>query len=136
MVWGIHIISEKPVNIPKYIFLSMLISILTFFVRWLPIYFGVHMIINIILTISIMVIIKIPLIKSINSTLLVYFILSLSEFLNIVILDLLNINMNIEFSNPFIKCLSGMPSLIILLIFIIILNYFLKTKGGMDNVPN
>lgn len=130
LILGIHVISKKSINIPKYVISSALVSLMTFFVRWFPIYFGVHMIINIILTISVMVVIKIPIIKSIYSTLLVYFLLSVGEFLNMIILNLLNIDTSIEFSNPLIKCLSGTPSLIILLISIIIINYLLKMKKG------
>lgn len=136
LILGIHVISRKSINIPKYIFSSVLLSLASFFVRWLPIYFGVHMIINIILTISIMVVIGIPVIKSIYSTLLIYFLFALGEFLNIIILNLLNINTNIEFLNPLIKCLLGTPSLIILLISIIIFNYLLKMKEGTKNVSN
>lgn len=136
MMWGIYIISKKSINILKFILSCMLTSIVIFFVRWLPIEFGVHMLINIVLTISIAISIGISLVKSIYSTLLVYFIFSLSEFLNIVILDLLNIDTNIEFSNPLIKCLSGTPSLIIVLLFIIIINYLLKTNEGRKDVSN
>jgi hypothetical protein len=136
LIWGIHVISRKSINILKYILLSILAAIITFFVRWLPIYFGVHIIINIILTISIMVIIKIPLIKAIYSTFLIYFILSLGEFLNMIILSLLNINTSIEFLNPFIKCIYCLPSLIFLSLFIIIINYLLKMKEGIKNVSN
>ncbi|WP_297420195.1 hypothetical protein [Clostridium sp.] len=136
MVWGIHVISRKSIDILKYIFSSVILSILTFFVRWLPIYFGVHMIINMILIISIMVIIRIPIIKSIYSTLLVYFLLTLGEFLNMIMLNLLNIDTSIEFSNPLIKCLVGTPSLIILLLSIIIFNYLLNMKEGTKNVSN
>lgn len=136
LILGIHVISRKSINIPKYIFSSVLLSLISFFVRWLPIYFGVHMIINIILTISIMIVIGIPVIKSIYSTLLIYFLFALGEFLNIIILNLLNIDTSIEFSNPLIKCLLGTPSLIILLISIIIFNYLLKMKEGTKNVSN
>ena len=78
------------------------------------------MIINIILTISIMAIAGIPIIKSIYSSLLLYFVLSLGEFFNIILLSTLNINTNSEFFNPLMKCLLGSPSLIILLLFVII----------------
>lgn len=113
-----------------------ILSIFIFFVRLLPIYFGVHMIINIILTISIMAITGIPIIKSIYSTLFVYSILSLGEFLNMILLNLLNINTSSEFSNPFMKCLLGIPSLIILLVFIIIFNYVSKRREEINNVYN
>jgi len=136
LIFGIHVITKKSIDIPKYILSSALLSLLIFFVRRLPIYFGVHMIINIILTIIIMTSIKIPIIKSIYSTLLVYFLLSLGEFFNMIILDLLNIDTSIEFSNPFIKCLAGIPSLIILLLSILILKYLLRMKEGIKNVYN
>lgn len=136
LICGIHVLSRKYLNVLKYILSSIVLAILIFFVRWLPIYFGVHMIINIILTISIMVIISIPLIKAIYSTILMFFILSLSEFLNMIILRLLNINTDINISSPFIKCIYGIPSLIFLLLFIIIMNYLLKMKEGIKDVSN
>lgn len=136
LIWGIHVVSKKSINIPKFIISSIALSILTFFVRWLPIYFGVHMIINQILITSIMVIIDIPIIKSIYSTLLMLFILTLGEFLNVGLLNLLNINTSIEFINPLKKCLYWSPSLIFVLLFIIIVNYLLKAKKGIKNVSN
>lgn len=133
MIWGIHIISRRSIDMIKYVFSSIIVSILTFFVRWLPIYFGVHIMINIILIISIMAIIKIPIIKAIYSTLLIFLMLSLSEFLNTLIFKLLNININIQFLNPYKKCLYCLPSLIFLLLFIIIINYLLKMKKELKN---
>lgn len=129
MVWGIYVISRKSIDMPKYIFSSIILSISIFFVRWLPIYFGVHIMINMILIISIMAIMEIPIIKAIYSTLLMFFTLSLSEFLNILMLNLLNVNINIEFSNPYKKGLYILPSLVILLLFIIIMNCFWKRKS-------
>lgn len=134
LVGGIHIISRKSFDMPKYILSSVVIAILSFFVRWLPIYFGVHMMINIILIISIMNIIGVPVIKAIYSTLLITFMLSLSEFLNMIVLSLLNIN--IESLSPFIKCLFGVPSLIMMSLFIIIINWLQKRKEGIKDVFN
>lgn len=136
LIWGIHVLSKKSINMRKYIISSIILSIAVFFVRWLPIYFGVHMIINIILIISIMVVIGIDIMKSIYSTLLMFFILSLGEFLNMALLNLLNINTSIEFLNPYKKCMYWSPSLIFLLLFIIITNYLLKMKEGIKNVSN
>jgi len=134
LIGGIHIISRRSFNIPKYMVSSIVLAMLTFFVRWLPISFGVHMIINIILVISIMIIIEIPVIKAIYCTLIVFFILSLSEFLNMMVLNLLKIN--IESLSPFIKCLSGGPSLIIMSLIIIIIRWLLKRKEGIKYVSN
>lgn len=135
-IWGIHVISRRSFNILKGIFLSIILSIIIFFVRYLPIYLGVHMIINIILTISIIAITGVPIIKSIYSTLLLYFILSLGEFFNIAMLNFINVDINTQFLNPFIKCLYGMPSLIFLLLFIMMFNYVFKRKEDIKNVFN
>lgn len=134
MILGIYILSKKYFNILKVLFLSIILAVIAFSVRLLPIYFGVHMVINIVLTISIMAIIGIPIIKSIYSTLLVYLILSLCEFINIFILSLLNIDINSEALNPFTKLLYEAPSLVFLLLFILSFNYMLKKKKGVKNV--
>jgi len=134
LIWGIHVISRKSIDIQKYILSSILLATMIFFVRWLPIYFGVHMIINIILIISIMAIIGIQLIKAIYGTLLMFFVLSLSEFLNMIILQLLNINTSIESINLVIKDLYFSPSLIFLSVFIIVINYILKAEEGVKSV--
>ncbi|AKA69303.1 hypothetical protein [Clostridium scatologenes] len=136
LIWGIHVISRKPFNIPQYVLSSIIMSILIFFIRWLPIYFGVHMVLNIIFTIIIMFIIGIPLIKSIYSTLLMFFILSLSEFLNMLILNLLKIDISLQLLQPVKKCVLEIPSLAIISIFIVIIHYLLKTKEGIKYVSN
>lgn len=127
LIWGVHVLSRKHLNIGNYIFSSLILGILTFFVRWLPIYFGVHMIINIILMVSIMIIIGIPTIKAVCSTLIMFFILSLSEFINLLILNLLKIDISFKFLNPVMKCILCSPSLIGTLAFIIIV-YYLYNK--------
>ncbi|OOM73675.1 hypothetical protein CLPUN_44290 [Clostridium puniceum] len=135
LVYGIHILSKKSIDIKKYIFCSIVLSILTFFVRWLPIYFGVHTIIDIILTISMMFIIKITLMTSIYNTFVMYFLLSISEFINMGALRLLNINTSIDFYSPYQKCILGLPSLIIVFLFIIISKYISK-RGAIQDVYN
>lgn len=136
LIWGIYVICRKSLKILQYLFSSMVVAILTFFIRLLPIYNGVHIIINIIMIISIMAIIGIPLIKAIYSTLLIIFMLCLSEFLNIMILSSLNINTNINILDPLTKCVYGIPSLILLSLFIIIINKLLKMKEGIKYVSN
>lgn len=130
VILGITTIARKSLNIKKHILLSIMLGIIVFFTRDLPIYFGVHTIIIIILTTIVMVIIGLPIITSIYGTLFMYLILSLSEFLNIFILNLFNINTTIDIINfnPIKKCLLGIPSLIILFLVIIILRYILNKE--------
>ncbi|KAA8679333.1 hypothetical protein [Clostridium sp. HV4-5-A1G] len=135
VIWGIHIIAGRPLDIKKYIFLSFIVSMITFFVRDLPIYFGVHTIIIIILIIVLMVIIGIPLITSIYGTLFMFLMLSLSEFLNMLILKLFGINTNINSMEPIKKSLMGIPSLAILFLAVVIIRYLL-IKRRIKNVPD
>jgi hypothetical protein len=129
--WGIYVVTRELFNVKNYILSSIVMALLVFLVRELPIYFGVHMIINIIVAISFMVFINIPIVKAIYSTLLMFFILSISEFLNIILLGLLKIDVNNSFTNPVTKCTFTIPSLIFFILFIIVIDYYLKKKEGI-----
>lgn len=85
-----------------------------------------------------MIIAGIPIITSIYSTLIMSLILSLSEFLNIFVLNFFNIDTSIDIVNinPIKKCLLGIPSLIILFLVIIILHYILKRGEKIKNVSD
>lgn len=95
-----------------------------FIVRLLPIYFGIHNIINIILCISIMTIMGIPLIKSIKNTLTAFLVLQMSEFLNIVVFALFEIEI-LTCENMSLKILYELPTLI----FFIIVSLIFKYRG-------
>jgi hypothetical protein len=136
MIWGIYVVARKSINMKIYILSSIIMAIVSFFVRMLPIYFGVHTLIIVILTICTMVITGIPIVKAIYGALLMFLILSLSEFLNLAILDLLNINTNIQFTNSIIKSVFGIPSLIIICLFIMTIRYFIKRKEELKNVAD
>lgn len=135
-ICGINIVSRKYFGIIKNVILSVILSIFIFCVRLLPIFLGLHMIISIVLTISILAIAGIPIIKSIYSTLLLYFIHSLGDVINLRLIYLLNINTSIKFSNPFMKCLLYAPSLIILMLFVIAFYYLLKQREEISNIIN
>lgn len=128
LIWGIYELAKKSINIKVYILSSIIMGIATFFVRMLPIYFGLHTFIMVILIICVVAIIGIPIINAICGGFLMTSILYLSEYLNIAILNLFNINISIEFLNPIIKCIFGIPSLIITYLFIITIRYFMKVK--------
>ncbi|WP_341455812.1 hypothetical protein [Clostridium peptidivorans] len=132
MIWGIYVIAKTSINMKNYIFSSIIMVIVTFLVRMLPIYMGVHTFIIIFFTIGIMVIAGIPIIKAIYSVLLMFLILSLSEFLNMVILNLLNIDINIEVVNPITKSMLGIPSLTIACLLIITIRYFIASKEEIN----
>ncbi|CAI3200494.1 putative membrane protein (fragment) [Clostridium neonatale] len=63
-----------------------------------------------------------------------FLILSLSEFINIYVLGLMNIDFNTESINIFKKLLLGIPSLIIMVVFIFIIKLLLKKKARKEYV--
>lgn len=132
IIWGIYVITKTSINMKNYILSSIIVVITTYFTRMLPIYMGVHTFIIIFFTICIMATTGIPMVKSIYGVLLMFLIVSLSEFLNMVILNLLNINTNIEVINPVTKSILGVPSLVITYLFIIAIRYFVATKKGIN----
>lgn len=134
IILGICIVARKSIDMKIYVFSGIIIGIINFFIRMLPIYFGIHTFIDVVLIICTMVIIGIPIVKSIYGTLLMTLILSLSEYLNIAMLRLLNVNTNIGFINPVMKSVFGIPSLIITGLFIIIIHYFIKRKEEFKNI--
>lgn len=128
ITWGICVVSKTYFNLKKYIISTVGLSLCIFFIRRLPIYWGIHTFISIILIISIMFIQGIPLITSSYGTLLMFLTLSLSEVLNILMLIIFNIEINLVYMDSITdsirKCLLGIPSLIIMFLFITLIDYF------------
>ncbi|WP_321825632.1 hypothetical protein [Clostridium butyricum] len=123
----IYTLSKKSINNTNYYIVSILLSVLKYVVRLLPIYYGVHIVINIITFISIMTILGIPLIKSIKNTLITFTILEFSEILNLIILIILD-NKFWTDNEIYIKGSLGIPSLIFLFLSAVILKYRIKSE--------
>ena len=123
----IYTLSKRSINNTNYYIVSILLSVLTYVVRLLPIYYGVHIVINLITFISIMTILGIPLIKSIKNTLITFTILEFSEILNLIILIILD-NKFWTDNEIYIKGSLGIPSLIFLFLSAVILKYRIKSE--------
>ena len=129
LIWGIYVFSRKTIDMFRYVLSSLILSISCFIIRDLPIYYGVNTDICIMLTIIIvMFIMDIPLIKNVLGTFLLYFILSLSETMNMLLLSSLNISKDISVLQPITRCIYGIPSLITFIMLVIILKFVLKNK--------
>ena len=125
---GVGIIAGKLLPIKNYIISSVLLALCVFFARRLPVYWGIHTSIVIVSTISLLVIQGTSLISSFYGTLYMFLILSGSEALNIVILNIFHIKTTFTYvdsmSVSIKKCLLGIPSLIMVSLFILIIYYF------------
>ncbi|GAB6169473.1 hypothetical protein JCM1393_19330 [Clostridium carnis] len=114
-MFAIYSFSGLVINKKKYIISSSIYSIVAFSVRMLPITYGVHMVITIIIAIVLSHIYnKIDVIKSIKSVMIMFIIQFISEWINIFLIEnILNKNINIVFSNVKLKSIYGLPSLLI-----------------------
>ena len=120
-------IRKRVMEFHEYFILSLFSAIMVCFIRYLPISFGVHIFINVIITVGVMRVLGLTLSESIYSTFIMYLLLSFSEFINILILDLFSINM--YSNNELITILLGIPSLIITILFVGLIKFILKKKG-------
>jgi len=135
-MWGVYVISRERFKLKNYIFATLILSVITFGVRELPIHYGVHTIINNVVTICILIVVGIPIVKGIYSTLAMTLLLLGCEMLNYVLLSMIGVNIEIQLDNLMMKIILSTPSLIILTIFIYLINKFLEKKEGMDSVSN
>jgi len=132
---GVYIISRNNLEKYKYILSSIIIGVSVYIFRLLPISYGVHTILTILLVIFLSNIYnKIEVVSVIKSTIIIFIIQFLSEGLNILILKLIpNLDLDKLFNIPIYKNLLGIPSLIIsLLILIVMKKYIYKKKDNKD----
>ncbi|OPJ61957.1 hypothetical protein [Clostridium oryzae] len=134
--WGICVVAKQKISANKYIASSVIMGFVTFMVRKLPIYYGVHTFIILILTICSMAIIGLPIIKAMYGTLAMFTLLSFSELINVVLLDIFSINTSSRFTNVIVKSICGIPSIIIMLIVIKSVDYFVRKGLKLKNVNN
>lgn len=139
LILGGCLISRKSIDNKSYFISSILFAISTYLVRMLPIQFGVHTILIIMIFILINTSLnKIPIRKAISSSLISIIILSICESINLFILNYLKVDMQAIITRPLLKTLYFMPSLalfaLIILIFYMII--YRNKKEGSKNVLN
>lgn len=128
---SIYAFSNTKIEMKRFIISGIILSINPFFVRMLPINFGVHTILLIMLYILVAVNVNhVDIIKSIKAGLIGYIILSICDFANFfLVVNILNISVEKMLGNILIKMLWGLPSLI--LFFIIVFTFY---KIGLKKV--
>lgn len=130
-----YAVSKEKVNLKLYLFSSIIISLCNFIFKSLPISTVLPIVLSAVVTILILSLInKIKTSKAILSTIICYVILIVSEGINMVLLNKifgLDASKTFLTSNPLMKNLYGLPSLIIFAL--VIITYYLvysreKTK--------
>lgn len=135
-VFAVYIFSNIKFEIKKFIIASSILAISTFLVRMLPISYGIHTILNIITLVLIAsVVIKINIIDSIRCGILTAILMFICEGINMGLIQLIHGN-QIEkiFSNPTLKTVYGLPSLIIFTIIILLYKFIKSNRKGIKSV--
>ncbi|WP_050608182.1 hypothetical protein [Clostridium niameyense] len=130
IVFLIYIMSGEEFYRSKYIISSCLFSISIYLIRFLPIHFGIHFILNTMVLILLCILInRLSIQKSIGCGLISMTTLALCELGNLFFLkNFLKINIEISMNSPLKRVEYFMPSLILLL-FIVLVVYKLVNKS-------
>ena len=126
VVLAVHAFSKTAISTKRYILASLLYAGIVFAVRAMPISFGIHTIINVIVLVLIANNMnKISMTVSIRSGILTAIVLFISELFCIFVIQLLlHVNTDAMMGNVYLKTLYSLPSLILLMI-ISLLSYYL-----------
>lgn len=130
LILSINIFCGIKVEKNEYVICSILFSVLEYLVRRLPINYGVHTMINIIVMIVLITsIYKVDILMSIKASMISTILLFVCEALNMMLLNLLpGDSVQNLMANDITKNLSGIPSLIIYLVITWIIYVVKKRK--------
>jgi len=132
-IFGTYAFSKRIINAKSFIMSSILYIILVYLIRSLPIHYGVHAILNIFVLIILTVNInKISLIKSIKSGIIIIMLQFLCEGINVLIIQyVFKVDINYVFTQPVIKILYGIPSIMIFACIVIVYYITKKERVGI-----
>lgn len=127
-IFAIYVFSELNIDRKKYIISSLVFSSSVYIIRLLPINYGVHMILSVLVLLFISIAYnKVEAIQSVKSIIILYMIQLISEAVNVLLLNLMKLDLDKLFKDPIKKSILGLPSLLITLIIIIIF-YLINKK--------
>lgn len=135
-MFAIYSFSKTRLNRKRYLLSSLLLGICVFLIRMLPINYGVHTILNIIMiTVIACSINKIDKLKAIRSSIIMTIALFVCEGVNVAILSLVyGPELEMLFENSAIKTIYGLPSLVAFGAIVMIYYLYLKKKDKLSYV--
>lgn len=138
-ILGSYVFAHKKIEKKSYFASSMLFAIGIYLIRMLPIHFGVHTIIVIMLYILLITALnKIPIMKAISSSMLWIVTLAACESLNALILSYLKVDMQLTLNAIPMKMLYFAPSLVLFALIIVLVHILIckNKKEGFGDVFN
>lgn len=125
-ILAVYAFSKNTVDTKKYLLSSILLAVVGYITRLLPVHYGVPTILNLFALIVIAVNInKLDLMKSIQTSIIVYILQFICEGLNVLIIQyIFKANLPVVFNDPTLKTLYGIPSTLIFAFLVIV--YYLR----------
>ena len=126
-IFASHSFSKVVIVKKKFIISSFILAISIFLIRMLPINFGVHTILSMMIFAIISVTIsKINTVKAISAVVVIIIIECICEVINITVIQkILKIDIEYAFAKPVLKSVLGLPSLV--MFGVIASLYYLRT---------
>lgn len=122
-----YIFSKSDFCLRRYLISSIILSVAAYIIRLLPIQFGVHTILIIIVFIVLTVNVnKIDMNEGVKQVLWIFILEFICEAINVYIIEFMfNNNDNYIFSDSVLKVIYGIPSLFIFVMFLLV--YYLRS---------
>ncbi|MCB2300106.1 hypothetical protein [Clostridium tagluense] len=138
VIFAVYAFSKTVINVKRYIISSILYGISVYLIRSLPIQYGVHTILNIIMIIVLTAFLnKIVIIKSIQASIMALILLFICEGINMIIIKyIFKVNVINILSNTSEKILYGIPSLVIFAVTVFTYYFYLDRRKKLNEVIN
>lgn len=114
-LFGVHIYSKIALNKASLFKSTVVIAVLVYIVRMLPISYGIHTLLAIVIIVIVAKNIhQIEIVDAIKGTIMTFIIQFISEVINMFFIEtILRKNLEEIFLNPVVKTIYGLPSLIL-----------------------
>ena len=138
IIFAVYAFSKTVINVKKYIITSILFVIAVYIIRLLPIQYGVHTILNIIVIIVLTINInKISIIKSIQASIMAMILEFICEGINMFIIQhIFKRDIVYVLGIPLLKILYGIPSLLIFAATVFTYYFYLGRRKKLSEVIN
>ncbi|MBE6054452.1 MAG: hypothetical protein E7212_11255 [Clostridium sartagoforme] len=132
VIFAVYIFSKAEIDKKKYLITSIVFALIIYFTRMLPINYGVHMILSVLILLFIVIYYnKIEVINGIKSIIFIYLIQLISELINVLILNIFNFDLEVLLVDPIYKTILGLPSLITTGVIVTTFYILGKNKKGL-----
>lgn len=132
IVLGIYTFNRQEITIKDYVRASGLVMMISCLVRLLPISFGVHTIINMLLLFIICILLlRMPMYTTLRSMSFVTILLLLFEMVDVAVISSILGTERFEnlMQEPLHRAMIGVPANVFFMIFVVMTNYIMNKKG-------